>query len=137
MSHSDHAWPAWTGNNNNGSLPDFDQWLGEINLFKQETQSELDDVARLLNLALTNRYDQTKATSLTANMNYSPEGAGGPLASIKSKLASQLRSQQVGGLQATRSFEAPQTATGPMDVTKPISVSDSVDAPKPSTGRSF
>ena len=91
------------------SASDFAQWLSEINLFAQETQHELHEVAGLLNLALAHehRVDLDLGSSLNSNQSaeMSTDGQRNPelhsdsesadsLASLQDKLAKQINSKR-------------------------------------------
>jgi hypothetical protein len=102
-----------TQQQNRKSASDLEQWLSEINLFTQETQSELHDIAGLLNLALANDHHREldvgsrlnaggplEATTGTSAALSRPSDAEGDdnLASLQHKLSKQLKSKRSSSL---------------------------------------
>ncbi len=95
------------------SASDFEQWLSEINLFAQETLSELHEVAGLLNCALAcdHHRELEVGNHLSTNSRLeSPIGNSGEatptsesegdeyLASLQNKLTKQLKSKRSSAL---------------------------------------
>ena len=91
------------------SASDFEQWLSEINLFAQETQTELHEVAGLLNLALANDHpvelDVRNRLSSSSHWESTADSSGelaehaeaegdDYLASLQHKLAKQLKAKR-------------------------------------------
>jgi hypothetical protein len=94
-------------------FPDFEQWLNELSLFKQETQAELDEVSHLLNLALSGSRDiALQQGSVSSAPHEDPSESESSLASLKSKINQQLRGQRRDSNEATRGLEASPTSTG-------------------------
>ena len=101
--------PIRSQNQDLKSASDFEQWLSEIILFAQETQSELHEVAGLLNLALASDHHRElavgnrlsasshleSASSSMGEMTQPSDSEGDDyLASLQNKLSKQLKSKR-------------------------------------------
>lgn len=89
------------------SASDFEQWLNEINLFAQEMQTELHEIAGMLSVALSSGYATPPRPSaayktepgqtmspLASSVDPTDDSAGESLSALRRKLAQQLKSSQ-------------------------------------------
>jgi hypothetical protein len=103
------------------SVSDFEQWLNEINLFAQEAQSELHEIAGILNVALADtspRHPMPRTSSEQPQSSSADKAAHAPkdddpLASLQQKLAQQLKATRTAAVLPSASPPAPVPANSP------------------------
>jgi hypothetical protein len=112
------------------SVSDFEQWLNEINLFAQEAQSELHDIAGILNVTLAGtsprqlnpRDESGRAAAAMSQSAARLAESDDPLSSLQQKLAQQLKASRTATV---------GPAFQPVAPTTPAQVSDEHDRHAP------